>query len=136
MTGSSWVAAGSSWGIAGSSWGEGGSLKAQRFDRSEAGGSSGRVGAEEQAGGQRGAEGEEDRVGGDFRVHSGDFELAADDADGHAGESAEDRYEHCLGQELGEDVRAPGADRLADADLAGALGDGHEHDVQDRKSVA
>ena len=72
---------GSSSGMAGSSWGEDGSLKAQRFDRSEGGGASGGVGAEEQAGEQRCAEGEEDRVGGDFRLHAGDLELAADDAD-------------------------------------------------------
>ena len=32
-------------------------------------------------------------------------------------------------QELGEDVVALGADGFADADLAGAFGDGDEHDV-------
>ena len=36
-----------------------------------------------------------------------------------------------LDQELGEDVAAPGADRLADADLAGPLADRDQHDVHD-----
>jgi hypothetical protein len=57
------------------------------------------------------------------------FELAADDADGDAREAADQRDEHRLGQELGEDVAAARADRLADADLAGPLGDADEHDV-------
>ena len=34
-------------------------------------------------------------------------------------------------EELGQDVPAAGADRLADADLAGPLGDRDEHDVHD-----
>ena len=38
-------------------------------------------------------------------------------------QAAEQRHEHGLGQELREDVAAARADRLADADLARALGD-------------
>src|SRR4029077_10012791 len=121
----------SSSGITVSSLGFGSLLKAQRLDRSQRGGASGRVGAEEQAGQSRRTEGKKDRVRGDFRVHSGDLELAAEHADEHAGDPADERDEHGLGQELGEDVSAPGADRLADADLACALGDGHEHYVHD-----
>ena len=36
-----------------------------------------------------------------------------------------------LGQELPEDVAPPRPDREPDADLARALGHGHEHDVHD-----
>ena len=46
----------------------------------------------------------------------------------HAAEQAEhDR----LDQELQQDVRASGAERFANADLARPLGDRHEHDVHD-----
>src|ERR1700693_5803619 len=87
-----------SWAMTGSSLGGDGLLKAQRFDRSQAGGTSGWVGAEEKAGQRRRAEGEEDRVGGDLRVHASDLELAADHADEHAGEAADQGHEHGLGQ--------------------------------------
>src|SRR5271156_4358221 len=107
-----------SWDMTGSSWGEGDSLKAQRFDRSEGGGAGGGVGAEEQAGERCRTKGEEDRIGGDFRMYSGDLERPAEHADEHAGEAADQRHEHGLGQELGEYARASGADRLADPDLA------------------
>ena len=60
--------------------GEGRSLKAQRFYRSQRRRASGWVGAEEQARQGGGAKRQEDRIGGDFRVHAGDFELAADHA--------------------------------------------------------
>src|ERR1039458_727506 len=104
MVGSSGDMMGSSSGMTGSWWGEDGSLKAQRFDRSEVGGAGGGVCAEEQAGEQCCAKGEEDRVRGYFRLYAGDLELAADDADGHAAEAAEQGDQHGLGQKLGEDV--------------------------------
>src|SRR6202030_4198056 len=99
-----------SWSGTTGSWsGEGWSLKAQRFNRSEVCGASGRIGAEEQARAQGGAKGQEDRVRRDFGVNSGNFELAADHPEGDAADAAEQRNEHRLGQELGEDVRASGA---------------------------
>ncbi len=89
----------------------------------------GGVGAEEEADQDGGAEGEHDRVGRDHRLDPRDREVAADDPGHHPRQPAEQRDEHGLDQELDEDVRAPGADRLADADLPGALGDRDEHDV-------
>ena len=53
----------------------------------------------------------------------------ADDADEDAAAAADQREQHGLEQELGEDRRLGCADGLADPDLAGALGDGDEHDV-------
>ena len=52
-------------------------------------------------------------------------------ADDDADEAAEQREGQGLDEELGEDVAAAGADRLADADLAGPLADRDEHDVHD-----
>ena len=53
---------------------------------------------------------------------------AADgDAEHAAGRGEEDRLE----QELPEDLDAPRAERLADADLARALGDADRHDAHD-----
>src|SRR6266704_3630819 len=40
-----------------------------------------------------------------------------------------------LGEELAQDVPAPGAERLADADLAGPLRDRHQHDVHDHDAA-
>src|SRR5580698_3002584 len=55
--------------------------------------------------------------------------------DGERTEQAEataDERDDCgLGEELAADVACGGAERLADADLAGALGHGDEHDVHD-----
>ena len=45
--------------------------------------------------------------------------------------AAEQRQDQGLDQELGQDVPAARADRLADADLAGPLADRDEHDVHD-----
>jgi hypothetical protein len=45
--------------------------------------------------------------------------------------AADDAEHHRLDQELREDVEAAGADGLANADLAGALGHRDEHDVHD-----
>src|SRR5256885_9686914 len=40
-------------------------------------------------------------------------------------------YTTLFRSELAEDVPPPGAERLADPDLAGALGHRHQHDVHD-----
>ena len=53
------------------------------------------------------------------------------DADEHADGAAEQAEGDGLDQELQHDVAALRADGDADADLAGALGDAHEHDVHD-----
>ena len=53
------------------------------------------------------------------------------DTDDDADEAADDRERQGLDEELGEDVAAARADRLADADLAGPLADRHQHDVHD-----
>ena len=45
--------------------------------------------------------------------------------------SADQRDDGGLGEELAADVVGGGAEGFADADLAGALGDGDEHDVHD-----
>jgi hypothetical protein len=49
----------------------------------------------------------------------------------NAHESAEERQRHRLDQELQQHLPPPRPNGEADADLAGPLGDGHEHDVHD-----
>ena len=95
------------------------------------GGASGGIGPEEESDQYRRAERQADRIRGDHGVDPGDLELAADDAEDHAGDPSEQRDQHRLDEKLDEDVRAPGAYGLADADLPRALGDRHEHDVHD-----
>ena len=46
-------------------------------------------------------------------------------------QAAEQADHQRLDDELHQDVVRPRADRLAQADLAGPLGDAHEHDVHD-----
>jgi len=53
----------------------------------------------------------------------------------HSGDPAEHRHQHRLDQELHEDVAAAGAHGLADADLPRALGDRHQHDVDNADSA-
>ena len=62
-------------------------------------------------------------------VDADDREPAADDPGRDADEPAEHREQDRLDDELADDVRPARPDRLADADLARALGDRHEHDV-------
>ena len=54
-----------------------------------------------------------------------------DEADQDADQAADERQRQGLDEELAEDVAALGAERLADADLAGPLADRHQHDVHD-----
>ncbi len=49
--------------------------------------------------------------------------------DDHAEQSAQQAEQDRLDEELPEDVGAARADRFADADLAGAFGHRHQHDV-------
>ena len=90
-----------------------------------------RVGAEEQAAQHRGAEGQEDRVDGDHRVTPTIVNWLPTTPAATPSRPPKTRHEHGLDQELREDVAPPRADRLADADLARALGHRHEHDVHD-----
>ena len=53
------------------------------------------------------------------------------DAAEHADETAQQAQRDGLNQELQPDVAGLRADGDADADLAGAFGDAHEHDVHD-----
>ena len=53
------------------------------------------------------------------------------DADDDAEEAADGGLDDGLDEELGDDVLPLGAEGPADADLAGAFGDGGEHDVHD-----
>jgi hypothetical protein len=59
--------------------------------------------------------------------HSGGDALPEQDADRAAEEAEHDGFD----EELEEDGGGSGADGLAEADLAGAFGDGDEHDVHD-----
>ena len=54
-----------------------------------------------------------------------------DEPDGDAEQAADAREHHRLDQELLGDVPLLGAQGAADADLAGALGHGGQHDVHD-----
>ena len=54
-----------------------------------------------------------------------------DESEDDADQAAEERQVQRLDEELLEDVASAGADRLADADLAGPLGDRDQHDVHD-----
>jgi hypothetical protein len=69
-------------------------------------------------------------VHGGVERHRGD-EVGGDEGDDHAGGSGEEGEDEAFDEELGEDVAAPGAEGLHEADLSGALGDGDQHDVHD-----
>src|SRR5207249_9020025 len=111
-----------------------GSLVTQRLDGAEARRPVRGIETEEQADANRDAEGHEDRGHRDDRCRqAGDGEgknARQSEADQDSKGPAQSREEHRLDQELHQDVAPPGADRLADADLAGAFGDG-----EDRKST-
>src|ERR1051325_10397145 len=105
----------------------------QRLDRMQGGGFAGRIDAKEQPYASR------DRHGSNYRrrVHDG-FPTGdrgqnggRTDADADADETAKKRDDRGLDEELHQDVARRCADSFADADLAGALGDGDQHDVHD-----
>ncbi len=56
-------------------------------------------------------------------------------AEQRADHATENRQHDRLGEDLRGDVAAPGAQRLAQTDLPGPLGDHHEHDVHDHDSA-
>src|SRR5215831_16027983 len=104
------------------------SLVAQRLDRIEAGRAGGRVGAEEHADGGAHDHAEQDRPQAQRR---GQRAQRADQerhggADQDAHDAARERQRRGFDQELGEDVAPARAERLADADLARALGHRHQ----------
>src|SRR5262249_45540603 len=89
--------------------------------------------AEEDADAAGDGEGDDHRAGVDDRVP---FEGGGDgnddaDAEGEAEEAAEEGDEGGLDEELLEDQLLGGAEGFADADLARALGDRHQHNVHD-----
>src|SRR4051794_21119483 len=53
----------------------------------------------------------------------------AADAESDADQAADDAEQYRLDEELQQDVALPGAQRLAQPDLAGPLPDAHQHDV-------
>ena len=69
-------------------------------------------------------------------ITAGSGETASDqqrrpDAEPDADEAADDAQQHGLDEELQQDVALPGAERLAQADLAGPLAHADQHDVGD-----
>ena len=58
-------------------------------------------------------------------------ERADHPAEGDADQSAESGERHRFGEELPDDIAPTRANGFANADFAGALGDGHQHDVHD-----
>src|SRR5664280_3298367 len=106
-------------------------VETKRVDRTQGCGSVGRIDAEDQAHGDRDPEREGHRIGSDHGLDAEDLELGTDDADHDPDQAAEDGQHGRLEQELADDVAASGADRLANADLARALRDAHQHDVHD-----
>ncbi len=58
-------------------------------------------------------------------------QVRGDDGDNDTGDAGEEGQDEAFQQELGEDVAAAGAEGFHDADFAGSLGDGDQHDVHD-----
>src|SRR5688572_23849677 len=108
-------------------------LVAEGFDGIEVGGFNGGVGAEDDADEGADEEAKNGPVDGDFGGHF--EEIGSDIAGGDAYDDADDAADFAeddgFEDELCHDVALFGADGAADANLAGALGDGDEHDVHD-----
>src|SRR5256884_3755681 len=105
----------------------------QRLHRVHLRGAQGGVDAEDDANDPRNGEGDHGRPEGDDGFHAG--KVAHEPGNGHAEQHADHAARagehHGLNEELRDDVAAFGAERAADADLAGALGHAGEHDVHD-----
>src|SRR5580704_16443070 len=92
----------------------------------------GRVHAKEEADTHGNGDGEQDRPQRNGRRQAGNSEI-----DQQADHAAEQHTDHApssgehdgFGKELPDDVAATRTDGFADTNLAGALSDGHEHDV-------
>src|SRR5688500_6325856 len=109
------------------------SLGAQGADGGRAGRRAGGPDAEDDADQEAEHDGRDERGGMECEAPAGDLADEGRDAKAHgdADQPAEQRQGQCLDEELGEDVAAARTDGLADADLAGPLADGHQHDVHD-----
>src|SRR5579859_1542253 len=105
------------------------SLVAQGVDGPQRRRTVGRVEAEEHPDGEGHTEGQADGVRRNHGLHPHDAEAAADEAHCDPDDAPDQREEDGFDQELDQDHTLGGADRLADADLTGALGDRHQHDV-------
>src|SRR5680860_1446773 len=110
-------------------------LVAKGVDGSQRRGPVGGVQTEEQADEDGDSEGEEHRVRRHDRFDADDGELRPDQSDDHANHPAEKGEQDRLGQELTHDLAFPGADCLADTDLARSLGHRDQHDVHDPDST-
>src|SRR5579875_978013 len=108
-------------------------FEAQRLDRVEACGAPGRVVAEEDTDERREKDGQHDRRGIDD--HRPTADRGRGDGQHRAGQdpdqAAGSRQDDGLDEKLPQDHGAACADRHADPDLPGALGDRDEHDVHD-----
>src|SRR5690606_8953556 len=106
---------------------------AERFDRIEARGADGRDHAEEDADARREADADGERPPRQRDGEPGEQVYGKPDerSEADAEQAAGRREENRLEQELPQDLHAPGAERLADADLARPLGDADRHDAHD-----
>lgn len=93
----------------------------------------GGIDAEDNSGEAGDSEGEEDGPGGDDGFHLGEVGDADrdEDAEEDSDDPAADGEDDGLDEELDDDVFSLRSEGAADADLAGALGDGGEHDIHD-----
>ena len=112
------------------------SLLSEGFDRIELCGLRGWVDAEDDSCQAGDAEGEDDGPRSDDRFHFGEMRdnIWNNDAKDDADDSSSNREDDGLDKELGDDVFSLRAESAADADLAGALSDGGEHDVHNADS--
>src|SRR5882724_6567575 len=104
---------------------------AQGVNRVEVGGFPGGVGSENDAHDRTDHQADNDPIHGDycgfFQKEGGG--IAAENAEDNANCPADFAQDDRLHDELGHDVALFGPDGAADADFAGAFGDGDEHDV-------
>src|ERR1700684_3938730 len=112
-------------------------LRPQSFDRIEPRGAHRGINAEKQADGggknQRNKYRKERRGSRDRKNRA--YQLADGHGGDHAEKSAQSRENGRFHQKLQNDVTAARAERFAQADFAGALGDAGEHDVHDHYSA-
>src|ERR1017187_1467502 len=102
-------------------------------DGVDAAGLDGGVDAEDDADGDGDAESDHHGRSGDDRLPFGGArdQPGEKEAEANAQQTAADGDEDAFGEELSDDIEAPGADGAAYADFAGAFHDGGEDDVHD-----
>src|SRR5881275_680980 len=112
-------------------------LRAQRFDRVEARGPVRRIDAEHDAHADPEAERHRHRPGRHTGGQGGgDLDQGGERAPGEEPrDAAQQGQDGRLREELAPDVAPRGAQRLEDPDLAGTLGDAHQHDVHDHDTA-